>query len=692
MISNREEACTGTPREGDGYDRVGVSEGEEGQSFHSGADRFSPPINPFTLAFPGRLESEYLEDFYLKSLNQIRLILMSGILFYGIFGFLDAKLLPDAKWTLWVIRYLVVIPCILSVIAFSFSKRFKRYMQLCLATAITVSGLGIVTMILIAKPPVNYSYYAGLILVLIFGYVFLRIRFVWAAAAGWTIVAFYEAASIWLTNTPMEILLNNNFFILSANVIGMFACYSAEYHSRRDFYLVKLLTVEQDKVRAANLELERRVEERTAQLVRSNEELVKEIEAHRRSEEEKRGLEHQLRQAQKMEAIGTLAGGIAHDFNNILSPIIGYAEMILDDEDQASPIRRKVEQILMAASRAKELVRHILTFSRQTEQELLPMELHPIVKESLTLLRASLPSTIEIRQKIDTSCSPVLADATQIHQIVINLCTNAFHAMRDKGGVLGVEMTEVAIDETDRTNLKIKPGRYVRLSVSDTGTGIPKNILDRVFDPYFTTKPPGEGTGLGLSVVHGIVKSYNGEIKIYSEVGKGTTVNVYLPCIVAARQGAAQGRREDSPRGTGSILVVDDEEYIVTMLTEMLERLGYRVKGYTDSIEAFAEFSRNPSSYDLIVTDQTMPKMTGIELAEQCMRMRKGLPVVMCTGFSEIVSEERAKAIGIREYVTKPVVKSEMARAVKRALGGTSSPSPGHDATHEQGLPTGPHA
>jgi len=626
------------------------------------------PLNPFTLAFSGSLETEYLDDFFNKSLKQARLILLSGIVFYGIFGFLDAKLLPGAKGTLWIIRYAVVIPGILAVIVFSFSSRFKQYMQMCLAAAITLSGLGIVIMILIAPPPANYSYYAGLILVLIFGYVFLRIRFIWAAVAGWTIVAFYEIASIWLTATPMEVLLNNNFFILSANVIGMFACYSSEYYSRRDFYLVKLLEIEQEKVKSANLELEERVRERTSQLMRSNEELVREVEAHRRAEEEKKGLENQLRQAQKMEAIGTLAGGIAHDFNNILSPIIGYSEMIIDDAPEKSPLTNKIEQILMAATRAKELVRHILTFSRQTEQELLPLELHPIIKESLTLLRASIPSTIEIRQKIDTGCRPVLADPTQIHQVLINLCTNAFHAMRDRDGILGVEMSEVEIGAADCMAMKLDPGRYVKISVSDTGHGIPKNILDRVFEPYFTTKKPGEGTGLGLSVVHGIVKSNHGEIKIYSEPGKGTTVNIYLPCIESDGFAPKKSSREAVTGGNESILIVDDEEYIVTMLNEMLERLGYHVTRFTDSTKAFAEFRKDPYRFDLIITDQTMPKMTGTELAEECMRIRPDLPVVVCTGFSEILSEEKARAIGISEYVTKPVVKNEIASAIRNAL------------------------
>jgi signal transduction histidine kinase/ActR/RegA family two-component response regulator len=504
--------------------------------------------------------------------------------------------------------------------------------------------------------------------VLIFGYVFLRIRFIWASIAGWAIVAFYEIAAIWLSSTPVTILFNNNFFFISANFIGMFACYSIEYYSRRDFYLVKLLEIEQKKVNAANLELEERVKVRTSQLMKANEELTFEIEAHRKAEEEKRELEHQLRQAQKMEAIGTLAGGIAHDFNNILSPIIGYSEMIMDDLQKQNPMKNKIEQILIAATRAKDLVKHILTFSRQTEQELTPLEIQSIIKESLKLLRASLPSTIEIRQKIDVSCRPVLADPTQIHQVIMNLCTNAFHAMRDKGGTLGVEITEVEISISDCISLKLNPGIYVRISVSDTGHGIPASIMDRIFEPYFTTKAPGEGTGLGLSVVHGIVKSYNGDIKIYSEPGKGTSVNIYMPCIEADASIREKSVSEVISSGRERILLVDDEEYIIKMMKEMIERLGYRISAYTSSRIAYDEFRMNPYEYDLVITDQTMPDMVGTELAKELMRIRPNIPVIICTGFSEILSEEKAKAIGIREYISKPVVKSEISKAIRNVL------------------------
>ncbi|MGC9324445.1 MAG: hybrid sensor histidine kinase/response regulator [Desulfomonilia bacterium] len=641
----------------------------EGKFRYDGPRKMS--MNPLTLSFPVNLEEVYQEDFFHKSLNQVRFILILGIFFYGIFGILDAKMMPEAKSTLWFIRYAIVTPMIAGVVLFTYSRYFKPLMQLCLACIIVVCGLGIVIMIAIAPPPVNYSYYAGLILVLIFGYVFLRIRFIWATLAGWVIVVFYEIAAIWINQTPVEILFNNNFFFISANFIGMFASYSIEYYSRRDFYLAQLLEIEQEKVYAANQELEARVRERTSQLLETNEELVKEIEAHRRAEEEKRGLESQLRQAQKMEAIGTLAGGIAHDFNNILSPIIGYSEMILDDLPKYSKVRGKLEQILLAANRAKDLVRHILTFSRETEQELVPLEIQPIIKETLKLLRASLPSTIEIKQKIDTNCGLVMADPTQIHQVIMNLCTNSFHAMREKGGTLCVEVTEVDVSPSDLMfNMNLKPGPHMRLTVSDTGHGMERSLVDRIFDPYFTTKAPGEGTGLGLAVVHGIVKSYNGDIKIYSEPSKGTTIHIYLPCVDVGMDGVEPARVDTDVQGSEHILIVDDEEYVVNMMKEMLERLGYRVTAFTNSVKALNLFKKNHTTFDLVITDQTMPNLTGAELSTEMMKLRPGIPIILCTGFSEILSEDKAKALGIREYISKPIVKSEISKAVRNALDG----------------------
>ena len=397
--------------------------------------------------------------------------------------------------------------------------------------------------------------------------------------------------------------------------------------------------------------------------------VMRDFSARKQTLEEKKRLEVQLQQAQKMEAIGTLAGGIAHDFNNILFPIIGYTEMVMDDVQEDSVARSNLEQVLKAANRATDLVRQILAFSRQSEQELKPLRIQLLMKEILKLLRASLPSTIEIRHNIDNKCGPVMADPTQMHQLIMNLCTNAYHAMREKGGVLEVILTEVELDSDDLSpNLDLNPGTYLKLIVSDTGHGMDRIIMERIFEPFFTTKDPGEGTGMGLSIVHGVVKSHGGRITVYSEPGEGTTFQVYLPRIDIEGTEREITPTEPVPLGKERILFVDDEVQIVQMMQQMLESLGYHVTARTSSIEALEAFHSQPDKFDLILTDQTMPNMTGAKLAEKLIEVRPDIPIILFTGFSERITEENAKTIGIRQYVMKPVVRGELARAIRRVL------------------------
>ncbi len=382
---------------------------------------------------------------------------------------------------------------------------------------------------------------------------------------------------------------------------------------------------------------------------------------------EERQLERQLRQAQKMEAIGTLAGGIAHDFNNIIAAIIGFAEMAMDDAAENTPIRRFLDQILRSGMRGRDLVRQILTFSRQTDTERKPVQVSLVVKEALKLLRASIPATIEIRQDIPADSGMTLADATEIHQVVINLVTNAAHAMTAKGGVLKVAVCDFHLDdEMEAPDGGMPPRAYLRLTVSDTGHGMERTTIDRIFDPFFTTKKKGEGTGLGLSVVQGIVKAHGGAITVESTVGRGTTFNVYLPRVEDERRmettvAPVQG-------GTEHILFVDDEEALVELAKETLERLGYKVTATTSSARALTLFRKDPRKYDVVITDQTMPHMTGIELAGELIAVREAVPVILCTGFSQTVSQEEAEELGVREFLFKPVVKREMAAAIRRVL------------------------
>ncbi len=387
------------------------------------------------------------------------------------------------------------------------------------------------------------------------------------------------------------------------------------------------------------------------------------------AEEEKKKLEAQLQQAQKMESIGTLAGGIAHDFNNILSPIILYAEMVLEDISEDSPLRFSIEEIYRASLRAKDLVKQILTFSHQAEQEKIPLKISPIVKEALKLLRASLPSTIEIRQNIEVKDSVVLADPTQIHQILMNLCTNAAHSMRDRGGVLEVSLVDVVLhsDDIDHPG-DLDPGQYTKLTVSDTGHGIEPAIMERIFDPYFTTQEKGKGTGLGLSVVHGIVNTHGGHISVYSEPGKGARFDVFLPLFDSADIKAEIISLDKLAAGDEHILLVDDEKVVVDVVQQMLERLGYQVTVRTSSIEALEVFRASKDKFDLVITDLTMPNMTGDKLAGELMNIRPDIPIIICTGFSEKMSKERAEALGIKGLLMKPIVKSDLAKTVRELI------------------------
>ncbi len=399
--------------------------------------------------------------------------------------------------------------------------------------------------------------------------------------------------------------------------------------------------------------------------------IARDIRDRKKAEAEKAKLRTQLRQAQKMEAIGTLAGGIAHDFNNILFSIFGYTEMTIDMVTENSAARKNLMQVLKAADRAKNLVQQILAFSRESSQELRPLRIQPVIKESLKLLRASLPSTIEIRQDIDEKCGSVMGDSTQIHQIMMNLCTNAYHAMLESGGLLRVTLGETELGPDDTACYpNMKPGAYLKLSVSDTGHGMINETMERIFDPYFTTKDIDKGTGLGLSVVHGIIKSHKGHISVYSEPGLGTTFHICLP-LIRKNTSDEQKPVSDTPlSGKGErILLVDDEEQIVKMEKLMLERLGYEVMTLTSSSEALNLFRMKPEDFDLVITDMTMPGMTGVELSKELMSIRQDIPIILCTGFSEIITEQKAKAIGIGEYVMKPVLKIEIARAIRRALG-----------------------
>ena len=378
-------------------------------------------------------------------------------------------------------------------------------------------------------------------------------------------------------------------------------------------------------------------------------------------------LETQLKQAQKMEAIGTLAGGIAHDFNNILSSVIGYTELALDNEKRGSFQYQNLQEVLSAGHRAKDLVKQILTFSRQVDQKQKPIQVKPLVKEALRMLRASIPSTVEIEQHVQSDAL-VMGDPTQIHQILMNLCTNAAHAMEDNGGLLTVSLLDAELDsDVISHHPDLKPGPYIKLTVTDTGLGISPDVMEKIFDPFFTTKEKGKGTGLGLSVVHGIVRSHGGGIYVYSEPGKGSIFEVCLP-VIESRFKPEEKADRPIPTGTERILFIDDEPVITNLGKQVLESLGYDVVARNSSIEALELFKEKRDRFDLVITDMTMPHMTGEKLAEKLMQIRPDIPVILCTGFSFMIDEQKALNMGIRAFISKPMLKQEIAETIRQVL------------------------
>jgi len=383
---------------------------------------------------------------------------------------------------------------------------------------------------------------------------------------------------------------------------------------------------------------------------------------------ERRKLEAQLRQSQRMEAIGTLAGGIAHDFNNILGVILGYTELTFAHVSPESVAADNLRQMLIAGERAKALVHQILTFSRQTEQTHMPMPLDLVVREALTLLRASLPSTIEIRQAIAQDAGMILGDPSQMHQVLMNLCANAEHAMRQTGGVLEIRLEAVEVGtQYPVPHPTLRPGPYVRLTVRDTGHGMRPEVMERIFEPFFTTKVKEEGTGMGLAMVHGIISGHHGIITVASTVGQGTTFTIYLPRVDG--NVSEEAPLEPAPAvGKGRILFVDDEEPLVRLGQLRLTHLGYDVVAHTSSPAALETFRATPQCFDLVITDQTMPQMTGEILARAVRAIRPDVPIILCTGFSHVINADQARALGINMFLMKPLVLRDLARAIQQVL------------------------
>lgn len=400
--------------------------------------------------------------------------------------------------------------------------------------------------------------------------------------------------------------------------------------------------------------------------------IIRDISRQKRYEQERKEMSKRIRHSQKMEAIGVLAGGIAHDFNNILFPIVGSVQMLAEDLPRDSTLKHHTDTIYAGTMRARELVTQILTFSRQSDQEMFPMKPHLVVKEVVKLISSTLPVTITIAHNIDPHTATILADPTHFHQIVMNLITNAYHSMEDERGKITITLKNINIpadmEGSSTVTKALKPGPHMVLSISDTGMGMDQDVIQRIFDPYFTTKAPDKGTGLGLSMVHGIVKGYDGEIVVNSIPKEGSTFYVYLPVTDKAFKVEKQRVEGTVLKGKGHILLVDDEQQVLSVEKRLLEKLGYSVEAHGSAESALTRFREEPQCFDLVLTDMTMPKMTGDQLARELIRIRPDLPVIICTGYSRQLTEESVRAIGIKGLLYKPVELSQLAGTLNSAL------------------------
>lgn len=727
----------------------------------------------FTLQFKApyeHLESEYREKHFADTLNQTRWVLIGGMLLYALFGFLDYSLSPLNAKFLWFIRFVIVIPFAGLVLGLTYTRHYKPINQLLLFLAFLNAGLGIQLMISLSLPTVTYSYYAGIILVIIIINTLIPLRFIWAMICSWSIVASYEFAAGFILDTPVDIFLNNSFFFISANIICMFSAYAIQYNARKSFLLNVMLENEKRQIDHINTELENRVTTRTHALQRVNQKLQESEKRHRLIAEninevlysidaegkilfitpviesitgyssdtylgkpfiefihdddktmimnrfyalnkgvltpaehrimhrnnghvwvktstkpvvenghivefngvlqdisESKKLQKQLNQARRMESIGTLAGGIAHDFNNILASIMGNAELLQLKQASGDNLTGYIDAIIHSSCKARDLIKQILMYARNEKQAVEAVNLSLAGKDAMNLLRATAPANVRI--EVDFRSSWVVqAVPTQMVQVYLNLCSNALQAMEPDGGILRICVEDILIEESYTVDLTVlEPGHYVRLQLSDNGSGIAPEILDAIFEPYFTTKQIGQGSGLGLSVVHGIVQSYGGLILVDSEPDQGTTFTLYFPAEDTEAE-LSTIRSEQLRTGTETIMIVDDEPVVAKMFRESLAYLGYEIMEFPDGLSALEHFKKDHESIDLVITDMSMPGMNGDRMAAEILRICPEMPIILCTGYSSTFPEDKAHAMGISGYLHKPVDLKTLSQTIREQL------------------------
>ena len=632
-------------------------------------------VDPITLSFRGdfeHLESIFHQNYFESNLRHLRLCHLVAILFYGITGLLENMLLPEAKSALWTVRYGVVIPLFMIGLGFTYTNYYKKYWYSISALYVLATGGGFVIMIILGPKPDMYAYYVGIIICLFFGYTFIRERFIYASLAGCLLLAFYLLTSIYIVDTPADILLHNLLYVCIANFLGMIICYFIEYTARRDFILVHLYQEEREKVAAINQELEKRVEDRTSDLTEANHRLMNEIKAHQRAEKQKKELESHLQRAQKMESLGTLAGGVAHDLNNILSGVVSYPELLLTDISEKSPFRDALVLIKNSGEKAAAIVQDLLTLARRGVSTSAVVNLNTIIEDYLQspefLKLKTYHPNVECRVELQDGLHNILGSPVHLSKTIMNLISNAAEAMSD-GGTITVTSENTEINNPIPGYPDIKNGSYTRITVSDTGVGIAAEEIDRIFEPFYTKKVMGRsGTGLGMAVVWGTVHDHNGYIDINSTPGEGTTFLLYFPATDQPIQAEKEHISMDKYKGDGeSILVVDDVEEQRKIADKILTKLGYVVATSSSGEEA-VEHMQNHSA-DLVILDMIMdPGMDGLETYRRIIETHPGQKSIIASGYSETGRVEEIRRLGAGEYIRKPYSIEKIGMAVKKAL------------------------
>ena len=632
-------------------------------------------VDPLTLSFRGdleHLERDFHRNYFESNLRHLRLCHLIAIFFYGLTGFLENFLLPEAMSALWTIRYGVVIPLFIIGLGFTYTNHYKKYWYSISAIYILATGGGFIMMIILGPKPEMYAYYVGIIISLFFGYTFIRERFIYAFIAGCSLTFFYLWASIYVVETPVNILLHNLLYICIANFLGMIICYFIEYTARRDFILVHLYQEEREKVAAVNQALEKRVEDRTSDLTESNHRLREEIRAHQRAEKQKEELEGHLRRAQKMESLGTLAGGVAHDLNNILSGVVSYPELLLSDMPEKTPFRDALLLIKKSGEKAAAIVQDLLTLARRGVAISTVVNLNGIIEDyfhspeflKLKTYHPEVECKVELKDGLHNS----LGSPVHLSKTIMNLISNAAEAMPD-GGTITVSSENTTIDKPIKGYPDIKKGSYTLITVSDTGVGIAAEEMERIFEPFYTKKVMGRsGTGLGMAVVWGTVHDHNGYIDIKSTPGEGTTFLLYFPSTDQPLQAEKEQISMDRYKGNGeSILVVDDVAEQRNIADKILTKLGYFVASSASGEEA-VEYIQNHSA-DLVILDMIMdPGMDGLETYRRIIEYHPDQKSIIASGYSETGRVEEIQRLGAGEYIRKPYSIEKIGLAVKKAL------------------------